>query len=54
MSDKDEMTFDYNDITKQVTVVYAGKKTKLTPQFKDFKRAKEEAEIFARKQGWQG
>lgn len=54
MATKEDMSFDYNEITKQVTVVFRGKKTKLTPQFKDYRRAKEEAEAFCRQQGWEG
>ena len=50
----DKMTFDFNTITNHVTVVYNGKKTKLPPSFKDYRRAKEAAEEFAKQQGWKG
>ena len=52
MAYEEGMSFDYSEITKHVTVTFRGKITKLTPQYKDYRRAKEEAEAFCRKNGW--
>ncbi len=54
MAEKEPMSFDFNEITNQVTVTFRGKVTKLPSHYKEYRRAKEDAEAFARKQGWQG
>ena len=48
------MSFDFNEITNQVTVIFRGKKVKLSAHYKSYTRAKEDAEAYCRKNGWQG
>ena len=54
MAYEEGMSFNFNEITNQVTVIFRGKKTKLSAHYKDYSRAKEGAEEFFRKNGWKG
>jgi hypothetical protein len=54
MAYEEGMSFDLNTITSQVTIIFRGKKTKLPGAYKDWTRAKEDAEAFCRKNGWKG
>ncbi len=54
MAYEEGMSFDFNEITNQVTVTFRGKKTKLSRHYTEYRRAKEDAEAFCREQGWQG
>jgi|GEM_PF-4566536 len=54
MAYEEGMSFEFNEITNQVTVTFRGKKVKLSAHYKEYRRAKEDAEAYCRKQGWKG
>jgi hypothetical protein len=54
MAYEEGMSFELHDITGHVTVIFRGKKVKLSSTFTDYRRAREAAEEYCRKNGWKG
>jgi len=51
---EDGMSVSYDAVTKQVTVVFRGKKVILPGKFTTESEGKKAGEAYCRKQGWRG